>query len=177
MDPALKEYLDKLHQDAKADSAHVLKQLQAQSSQIDDLLHWKPDLEARFAKLESTVAALRATAPPSGAVIPQHLPSLLPARGDLHGPDGRGDVDHTGGGSSVTRESLAAPPGTGMPPFPFVPTLVPPLSSSILANLGQPPSMSFLEFNSENPQLWKHFANNTFRCSRSMTPTAYPRPS
>ena len=58
MDPALKEYLDKLHQDAKSDSASVLKQLQEQTSQLEDLLRWKPDLEARFTKLENTVALL-----------------------------------------------------------------------------------------------------------------------
>lgn len=58
MDPSLKDYLDKLHQDTKNDTAGVLKQLQSQSTQIEDLLPWKPDLEACFAKLESTVAML-----------------------------------------------------------------------------------------------------------------------
>lgn len=74
MDPTLKEYLDKPHQDAKTDSVFVLKQLQTQSSQIEDLLPWKPDLEARYAKLETTVTTLKAAvvnwsdaSPPSAA--------------------------------------------------------------------------------------------------------------
>lgn len=68
MDPMLKDYLDKLHQDSKADTAIVMYRLEAQASQlrnqtqqIDDLLRWKPDLEARFAKLETMVATLQAT--------------------------------------------------------------------------------------------------------------------
>ena len=104
MDPALKEYLDKLHQDAKSDSASVLKQLQAQTSQIEDLLRWKPDLEARFTKLETTVALMQAAppqpaAPPSssGATPQAPPPPLLHAQGILHGPSGHGEVDLTVG--------------------------------------------------------------------------------
>ena len=99
MDPALKEYLDKLHQDAKANSAHVLKQLQTQSSQIEDLLRWKPDLEARFAKLETTVVTLQAAAPSAtnGAALHNALPLLLQTRGPPPGPDGHGVADLTGG--------------------------------------------------------------------------------
>ncbi|KAI5018437.1 hypothetical protein ZWY2020_043325 [Hordeum vulgare] len=71
MDPALKEYLDQMPRDAKSDSLSVLKQLQAQSSQINDQLCWKPDLEARFAKLETMVA----TAPSSVKWSDTHPPA------------------------------------------------------------------------------------------------------
>lgn len=167
MDPALKEYLDKLHQDAKNDSATVLKQLQTQTSQIDDLLRWKSDLEARFAKLETTVASLQAATPPASSGAAPLIPSpppLLAACGGLHGPSGHGEVDLTGGPPPVTTESPGVLPVTGTPSLPLVPSPVSPLSSSVLATMGQlPPPVNFPLFTGENPQLWKTLCEQYFQ--------------
>ena len=63
MDPALKEYLDamrKVTSEIKASPssnvsvmATMAKQIKAQSVQLTDLCGWKPDLEARFTKLQA----------------------------------------------------------------------------------------------------------------------------
>ena len=68
MDPALKEYLDAMRKDAVEIKASIdstnstvtsmAQKLEAQSTQLSDLCSWKPDLEARFAKLQASVADL-----------------------------------------------------------------------------------------------------------------------
>ena len=78
MDPALKAYLDKMSDDTIArankqddDSKAILKAVATQTARIDALVSWKPEMEERFAQLESSVAALQAastsTAPSSGS--------------------------------------------------------------------------------------------------------------
>ncbi|KAE8776820.1 hypothetical protein D1007_50513 [Hordeum vulgare] len=99
MDPALKEYLDKMDHDAKSDSANILKQLQTQTAHIDDLLRWKPDLKDRFSKVESMVTKLQAGTQPSSSGVVSLItsPPLLAVRGTLHRPGGHGEVDLNGG--------------------------------------------------------------------------------
>ncbi|KAE8767253.1 hypothetical protein D1007_61423 [Hordeum vulgare] len=72
MDPVLKAYLDNMSDEAaaranKKDSATntILQAVATQTARIDTLITWKPELEARFAHLELSVAALQATSPPT----------------------------------------------------------------------------------------------------------------
>ena len=58
MDPALREYLDRMDQNAATRSDTILdtqqtmtEQLTQQSDQLRDLANWRPDLEAWFTKL------------------------------------------------------------------------------------------------------------------------------
>jgi hypothetical protein len=77
MDPALKEYLDSMRADAAAlqssiDAVHAKQddmshQIEYQSTHLLDLCGWKPEIEARFAQLEATVANLQRTLPASAA--------------------------------------------------------------------------------------------------------------
>ena len=87
MDPALKAYLDKMSDDTVArankqddDSKAILKAVATQTARIDALVSWKPELEARFAQLESAVATLQAA---SSALAPTP-PSTDPRRLQLH---------------------------------------------------------------------------------------------
>ena len=80
----------------------MVQQIEAQSSQLSDLCGWKPDLEARFAKLQASVADLKRAQPSaaawSGSAARQHAaPSSFHQDGAIHGPDGH-DVDNFSGG-------------------------------------------------------------------------------
>lgn len=100
-----------------------------------------------------------ATNPISGTPPPT---SPTAAASELHRESSHGAPIHTGGSPSVTLESPTIPPVTGMnmipSPFPS------PLSSQVLASLGQPPpSMTFPMFIGENPQLWKTLCEQYFQ--------------
>jgi hypothetical protein len=66
MDPALREYLDRMELNANARSDSIVatqqglsQQIAAQTVQLRDLADWRPDLEARFAQLQGAVADLQ----------------------------------------------------------------------------------------------------------------------
>uniref|UniRef100_A0A453DDL0 Reverse transcriptase domain-containing protein n=1 Tax=Aegilops tauschii subsp. strangulata TaxID=200361 RepID=A0A453DDL0_AEGTS len=120
MDLALKAYLDKMSDEAAArankqegDNSAILQALATQTARIDALVTWKPELEARFAQLELSVAALQAaspsTAPSTGS--PPHATPLIIAR-ETHGQPSHGAPLHPGGSPTVTPESPAASPVT-----------------------------------------------------------------
>ncbi|XP_044419836.1 uncharacterized protein [Triticum aestivum] len=119
MDPALKAYLDKMSDEATArankqdgDNNAILQALATQTARIDSLVTWKPELEARFAQLELSVAALQAasssTAPSIGSP-PLATPTMV-AR-EIQGQSGHGVP---GGSLSVTPESPSTSPVTGL---------------------------------------------------------------
>lgn len=170
MDPALKAYLDKLNDEAIArankqddDNRAILKAVATQTARIDALVTWKPELEARFAQLELSVAALQAasssTAPSTGSPPPATPPMV--AR-ETQGQPSHGASLHPGGSPTVTPESPAASPVTGMAMIQSSNSS--PLSSQVLAAMGQaPPPISFPSFAGENPQLWKTLAEQYFQ--------------
>ena len=105
MDPELRAYLDRLDSNtseraavADARSASILKAFDAQIARIDALTAWKPDLEARFAQLELSVAALHAASSPAATTSSgaPRTPSSFMTPGDLHGQSGHG-VSHLPG--------------------------------------------------------------------------------
>jgi hypothetical protein len=111
-----------------ANQAQLQSQLQAQSAQLTDLCNWKPDLEARFAKLQASVADLEcahlAAAAPGGPVAPSIATNLASSSGgDIHGPQGHGERTNPGGYPSVNSTSPTDFPVTGMlslqNPMPF----------------------------------------------------------
>ena len=70
MDPSLKSYLDKLtetltkaNEDTRADIKDLLARIDFQSTQVDALTAWKPDLESRLSKLQETVGILQCRRP------------------------------------------------------------------------------------------------------------------
>jgi hypothetical protein len=187
MDPALKEYLDRLKQDSVdlkeavlsskdavlATQAKMQMQLQAQSAQLADLCNWKPDLEERFAKLQASVAELErahlsAAATPGGPAAASVAAS--PASngdGGVHGPDGHGVHITPGGYPSVNSTSPTDSPVKGMislqTPLPDTKIDANLISSQIMAGLGTTaPTMHFPQFNGENPNLWKTLAEQYF---------------
>ncbi|KAE8767146.1 hypothetical protein D1007_61531 [Hordeum vulgare] len=120
MDPVLKAYLDKMSDDAaaranKQDSATnaILQAVATQTARIDTLVTWKPELEARFAQLELSVAALQAASPPTTTPngSPPPAPSPAVAR-EIHGQPGHDASLHNGEPTSVTPASPAVPPVT-----------------------------------------------------------------
>lgn len=118
MDPELRAYLDRLDSnandraaaaDAKYDS--IIERLDAQTARIDSLADWKRELEARFAKLELSVASLQAasTTPASSKGPPSAFPTA--AAGDTPGQSSHGVPLHPGGIPSVTLASPVPSPG------------------------------------------------------------------
>jgi hypothetical protein len=75
-------------------------QIAHQSHLVADLCAWKPDLEARVAHLQATVADLQ-RAPPAAAGASGSEP--------VHGPDGHGVVFTSGGFPSGTSGSPWVP--------------------------------------------------------------------
>lgn len=95
MDPELRACLDRLDSNANeraaaadaksneraaaadAKSNSILKALDAQTERIDALVAWRLELEARFAKLELSVAALQAASPAAATLVDRRcrLPS------------------------------------------------------------------------------------------------------
>lgn len=133
MDPTLKEYLDRMSRDTAAlresvDSnaaamftkqESMSQQIASQSAQLTDLCGWKPEMEARFAKLQATVADLQRaqpplTAAPSGSETPRTIPAHpFFTNGAIHGQFGHGEGVSTGGFPAVTTTSPLVPPVTG----------------------------------------------------------------
>ena len=72
MDPALREYLDKMQADlaARCDKAVVntnvlMANQEGLVKQLEEITVWKPDLEDRLAKLQDVVANLQRARPDS----------------------------------------------------------------------------------------------------------------
>lgn len=134
MDPTLKDYLDRMSQEARSFKEAVLsrsdemiskqdkleQQLTVQSTQLTDLCTWKPDLEARFTKLQEAVADLqRAQFPPPAAASGSATAHLVaspqnPCEGEIHGQVGHREHANSGGFSPVNSTLPAVPPVTGM---------------------------------------------------------------
>ncbi|VAI24746.1 unnamed protein product [Triticum turgidum subsp. durum] len=170
MDPALKSYLDKMSEEAATrarkqaeDNNAILQALATQTARIDSLVNWKPELEARFAQLEQSVAALQAASPPpSSSTGSTLLATPSPVTREIHGQPCHGAPLHPGGSPTVTPESPAASPVTGTALIPSQTSS--PLSSQVPASMGQsPPPMAFPVFAGENPQLWKTLAEQYFQ--------------
>ena len=109
MDPALKSYLDKFTEtltkasdDTRADIKELKAQIGVQTAQVEELVAWKPDLEARFSKLQEAVSLLQAAPPTSASAISGGLAAPdLPdpvARDEIHGPDGHASCNTHGAG-------------------------------------------------------------------------------
>lgn len=136
---------------------------------------WKPDLEARFTKLQEAVSLLQAAPPTSAAVISGGLAALdLPdpvARDEIHGPDGHGVLQNPRSGLLGGNSSLTATPANGMVDFRTPLSQRTHCSSStsgvaagqIIAGMGQmPPSLNFPQFSGENPKIWKTMCEQYF---------------
>lgn len=104
MNPDLRAYHNKMSDDATArankqdsDTSTILQALAAQTARIDSLVTWKPELEARFVRLELSVAALQA-APPTPASSSGQPPLATPAATaiEIHGLSSHGAPLHTG---------------------------------------------------------------------------------
>lgn len=190
MDPSLREYLDRLHQDsithtdavaaqAAQRSAALLasqegmaQQLTVQTAQLRELTEWKPDLEARLARLQDAVAELQRTRHPtadaaSGSAS-AHVDAPAPHlnAGEIHGPDGHRENIYFGGPSAVNTTSLSAPPTNGIfslqSPVPNQPEHQI-FSSQIMSSLGSnAPNFPFPQFSGDNPNLWKTLAEQYF---------------
>jgi hypothetical protein len=112
MDPALREYLDRMELNAIARADSIVatqqtlsQQIAAQSGQLRDLIEWLPDLEARLSHLQGTVAdpqCAQYTAPDCGTAA-----APAAASGEFHGPDGHDDAGKplSGGEHSFTTET------------------------------------------------------------------------
>lgn len=192
MDPALREYLGRMQQDniTRADSEAaqaaqrttaniatqegMMHQLANHFAQLRDLSEWKPDLEARLAKLQDVVADLQRArfldAAAAGGSASGYVDASFsqPAVGEIHGPHGhRGNI-YSGGMPAVNTTLLSAPPGKGTFSFQY------PLShgtndpgtlaSQIIAGLGaNAPTMPFPQFTGDNPNLWQTLAEQYFQ--------------
>lgn len=181
MDPALREYLDGMELDLAAQGASLqksqdlmAKQLEVQSSQLHDLVTWKPDLENRISKLQEAVADLqRARIPAAGASggqasVPIDTNCPFPHLGGVHGQNSHGKGDFSGGLSTVNTTSPSTPPVMGMFSFqiPLTERFTDPnlLASQIMAGLGaNAPTMPFPPFTGDNPNLWKTLAEQYFQ--------------
>ena len=185
MDPALKEYLDAMRKDTAALKESIdsnsdarmekqeamARQITAQSSQLADLCGWKPDLEARFAKLQASVADLQRAQPSaaawSGSAAAHQPATSFPQHdGTIHGPDGHGVDIFPGGSPAGTSASPPAPPVTVMISLqhPMNQSVDPhAMSSQIIASLGpQAPNFPFPPFTGDNPNLWITLAEQYF---------------
>jgi hypothetical protein len=65
MDPALREYLDRMELNANARADSIIatqqtlsQQITQQSAQLRDLVDWRPDLESRLTHLQGAIADL-----------------------------------------------------------------------------------------------------------------------
>lgn len=124
MDPALREYLDRMELNANARSDAIVatqqglsKQIETQTAQLRDLAEWRPDLETRLANLTDAVADLqRARSAPSateGGSAAAHLAATAPAsEGAIHVQPGHGEQHLTGGFLPLNSGSPMVPPVT-----------------------------------------------------------------
>jgi hypothetical protein len=111
MDPALKEYLDSLKgnmasikqsMDTRLDAImgkqdYMAQQFELQASSLSDLCGWKPELEARFSRLQAVVKDLQCAQPASATIASGFAAAPLGAaapcnnKGAFHGQFGLGD--------------------------------------------------------------------------------------
>lgn len=164
MDLELHAYLDKMNSDAidhanEQDniSASILKALDTQMARIDSLATWKPQLKARFAKLDLSVSAFQEASPtatPNTGGSP-HTPPPLTTQGSLHGQSSHGAMLLARGGGRGVGDPLESPAATPFTGMTIAPSMFPaPLSSQVLDTLSQPPpSMAFPIFTGGNQQL------------------------
>lgn len=186
MDPALKEYLDQMKKesletkeailavkdDINASQAKMVEKLDVQSAHLADLCTWKPDLEARFARLQATVLNIQrvlpqATVASSGSAAHLNTAPTAPSAAPIHGQIGLGDDHLPGGHLSLNSGSSAVPPVTGMHslqiPMAAGVTDTALITSQIMSSLGNTaPTMHFPQFTGENPNLWMTLAEQYF---------------
>jgi hypothetical protein len=133
MDPVLKEYLDSLkgdmalikqsmdtHLDAvMGKQDYIAQQFEFQASSLSDLCGWKPDLEARFSRLQAVVEDLQRLQPASAMAASGFTAAPLGAaascnnKGAIHGQFGLGGDSTPGGPSTVATVPPSVPPVTG----------------------------------------------------------------
>ncbi|XP_048538604.1 uncharacterized protein LOC125517444 [Triticum urartu] len=182
MDPTLKSYLDKLadtltkaNEETRADIKELAERIDHQSTQVDALTAWKPDLEARLSKLQETVGILQSGRPSAatasaGGSKKTDLPDLSPIDA-IHGPDGHGKSLQPRGGLSAGVVPPATSPANGTLNFhtpinyqesdPSLGSSFP--SGHLIAGLGQAsPSLSFPQFSGDNPKIWKTMCEQYF---------------
>ena len=147
MDPTLKSYLDDMRKDsaeiklsisANGDKISSLAQrFESQTAQIAELRGWKPDLEARFTQLQTTVNELQraqsSSAAAAGESVAAHLATRPPSSSEAVPGQGLGVNTFPGGNPTAAFASPSAPPVTGMVSLqhPMFPTSDPQLMSKI----------------------------------------------
>jgi hypothetical protein len=180
MDPALREYLDRMELNAKARADSIIatqqtlsQQITQQSAQLRDLVDWRPDLESRLAHLQGVVADLqRAQLPAStsagGATVTQiAIPPPAITVEASHRQSGHGAALQPEDSKAVNPGSPLEFPVTGMnalrTPLPTAsmdPNLV---TNQLMTAMGNTaPAMHFPQFTGENPNLWKTLAEQYF---------------
>lgn len=197
MDPALKAYLDNLQEnltkaseDMRADIKDLKVQTDSQSTQVEALTAWQPDLEARFSKLQETVSVLQGAQSTQTAAAA----SGSTTTSDLHDPASHDEIHGAGrhdkpqfprSMSSGGENPLAATPANGT--LDFQTSMFTRLfdsapgtsftSSQIMASLGQtPPSLSFPNLRVRTQNFGRLCASNTFPCSRFTPPILFRCP-
>ncbi|XP_073357893.1 uncharacterized protein [Aegilops tauschii subsp. strangulata] len=100
MDPSIQAFLDRLDATLVAHSTSIAT-IQAQTTKIDDLVAWRPDLEKRIAELGAAVTALQRERPSSTSaptvVLPTeklHSPHLATLGAPIGPEPGAGGVIH-----------------------------------------------------------------------------------
>jgi hypothetical protein len=176
MDPALREYLDRmeLNNNNRADSIlatqHTLsQQISAQSAQLRELADWRPDLEARLTNLQGVMADLQrdAAAAAAAAAATQFVAPPPVPDADINGQLSHGVHVPSGGFPAVNSTSPSALPVTGMhqlqDPLALSSTDPSLVTNHVMAAMGtNAPSMHFPQFTGENPNLWKTLAEQYF---------------
>ncbi|KAM0916128.1 hypothetical protein ACQ4PT_010384 [Festuca glaucescens] len=149
----------------------VRESLVGTQRQIEDLVHWRTDLDARFSNLQATVSQMQRGPSSSAASGPMaaHL-AVSPfttnrvdtssAAGKAHGPDGHGVVyTHR---VVPNGEPPSTHPVTGTE-FLSGTQVAPNSSARVFQSLGhQPPALSFPVFTGENPKLWRTLSEQYF---------------
>lgn len=144
-----------------------------QTTQLQELAEWRPDLEARLTYLHDAVAELQQTrASPAlieGGTAADHLaahPQPSP-HGEFHGQPSHDEQFKSGGSPMVNSASSSELPVTGMNSlqFPLVNPSANPslLTTHMMTAMGTTaPAMHFPQFTGENPNLWKTLAEQYF---------------
>jgi hypothetical protein len=173
MDPALREYLDRmeLNSNNRADSIlatqhNLSQQISAQSAQLRELADWRPDLEARLTNLQGVVADLQRDAAAAAAATQFIAPPPVPDA-DINGQLGHGVHVPPGGCPAVNSTSPSTLPVTGMhqlqDPLALSSTDPNSVTNHVMAAMGtNAPSMHFPQFTGENPNLWKTLVEQYF---------------
>jgi hypothetical protein len=150
----------------------MAQQFEFQSSSLSDLCGWKPDLEARFSRLQAMVEDLQRAQPASTtaasgfAAAPLGTVASCNSKGAIHGQFGLGDDSTLEGPSTVATVPPSVPLVTGTLSLQHPLTAIAKpqhISSQIIASLGvNAPSFPFPPFTGDNPNLWITLAEQYF---------------